>query len=119
MLEDCNSQVGATGKASVDCRDADAGPVCDFLQTGRRTMFGEQDRCSGHDPVAVALRIGAQFGGQNSITPRMFFPARRSRMASLMSSSLYFCVTSSSSFKLPASYIDRSLGMASRGFISP
>ncbi len=55
----------------------------------------------------------------NAITPRMFLPARRSFMASLMSSSLYFCVTSSSSLSFPASYIDSSIGIASRGFISP
>ena len=54
-----------------------------------------------------------------AITPRIFLPARRSFIASLMSSSLYFCVTSSSSFSVPASYIDKSIGIASRGFISP
>jgi hypothetical protein len=54
-----------------------------------------------------------------AMTPRMFLPARRSFIASLMSSSLYFCVTSSSSFNEPASYIDNSIGIASRGFISP
>lgn len=36
-------------------------------------------------------------------------------IASLMSSSLYFCVTNSSSFNVPASYIDNSIGIASRG----
>ena len=89
-----------------------------FAKTAAQSIFIYGSH-AGATAGSVRAEPGMRFGYSNAMTPRMFLPARRSFMASLMSSSLYFCVTSSSSLIRPASYIDSSFGMASRGFISP
>lgn len=120
-----NMRANSQGRARRSARDRHGGARRDAIIDAAYRVWDELQ----HEPIEPQRPFSQdhQRGRpnprspvySNAMTPRIFLPARRSFMASLMSSSLYFCVTSSSSLSVPASYIDKSIGIASRGFISP